>query len=465
MRRGTILIVDDEKRQRETLGQVLTGWGHEVLQAAGGTEALDAVRGTAVDLVLSDLRMPGLSGLELLTRCRELRPDIDVVLMTAYGTIEGAVAAMREGAADFVTKPLDLDQLQMVVDRTLALRGLARENAVLRRRLAETSTGFRLLGGSPALATVLERAGRAAETDATVLIRGESGTGKELLARSLHDLSARAEGPFVAINCAALPETLLESELFGHVKGAFTGADRDRPGRVVQAAGGTLFLDEIGDVSPAVQVKLLRFLQERDFTPVGSDELRHADVRVITATHRDLEARARDGSFREDLYYRLNVVGLELPPLRDRREDIPELAAHFLQRYARRYDRPARTFSAEAMAALMGHAYRGNVRELENIIEQTVVMTRGEVVHSADLPPRLVVGPQAGGDGAGPVELPDFESVGGDLPRWLETLEKKIVLETLAAFSGNQSSTARRLGLTESGLRYKLGKWKDDAGE
>ncbi|MCB1182810.1 sigma-54-dependent Fis family transcriptional regulator [bacterium] len=460
MRRGTILIVDDERRQRETLAQVLAGWGHDVLEAGGGEEALARLDNAAVDLVLSDLRMPGLSGDELLARLRETRPDVDVVLMTAYGTIEGAVAAMRQGAADFVTKPLDLDQLEVVIDRTLARRDLVRENKVLRRRLAETSAGFRLRGTSRALAVVLDRAARAAETDATVLVRGESGTGKELLARSLHDLSPRAEGPFVPVNCAALPETLLESELFGHVRGAFTGADRDRPGRVAQAAGGTLFLDEIGDVSPGVQVKLLRFLQEREYTPVGSDTVQRADVRVVVATHRDLEARVREGAFREDLFFRLNVVDLELPPLRERREDIPELAGHFLARYATRYERPARTFSAEAMAALMGHAYRGNVRELENIVEQTVVMTRGEVVHSDDLPAALTArrGPAApNGDGA-----PGWESVGGDLPRWLETLEKKIVLETLAAFSGNQSSAARRLGLTESGLRYKLGKWRDD---
>ena len=287
------------------------------------------------------------------------------------------------------------------------------------------------------------------------MIRGESGTGKELLARSLHDLSARAEGLFVAVNCAALPESLLESELFGHVKGAFTGADRDRPGRVRQAAGGTLFLDEIGDISLAVQVKLLRFLQEREYTPVGHDRVQKADVRVVVATHRDLAALVEAETFREDLFYRLNVINLDLPPLRDRREDIPELAAHFLNRYADRYQRPARTFSAEAMAGLISRDYRGNVRELENVIEQAVVMTRGEVVHAVDLP-------AAGEKPVGRRELPTFDMVEGDLPGWLEALEKKIIQETLAAFAGNQSSAARRLGLTESGLRYKLGKWKED---
>ena len=454
---GVILVVDDEQRQRETLATVLTGWGHEVRQADNATTALEMVKGEAVDLILSDMRMPGLSGLDLLERCQEMRPDIAVVMMTAYGSIDVAVEAMRQGASDFVTKPIDLDQLEVAVNKALTVRRLARENKALRRRLAETSVGFRLLGGSRPMAELLDRAGRAAETDATVLIRGESGTGKELLARSLHDLSPRSEESFVAVNCAALPETLLESELFGHVRGAFTGAERDRAGRVSQAEGGTLFLDEIGDVSPAVQVKLLRFLQERDFTPVGSDVAIQANVRVVVATHRDLEERIKTGDFREDLFYRLNVVNLVLPRLSERRDDIPELASHFLDRYASRYGRPARTFSAEAMAALMSHDYPGNVRELENIIEQTVVMTRGEVVHSDDLPANLKGGRQRESG-----EMLTFDMVEGDLPRWLETLEKKIVLESLAAFSGNQSSAARHLGLTESGLRYKLSKWKDE---
>ena len=454
---GLILVVDDQKRQRETLAQVLTQWGHEVRQAEDGQAALAMVMGEPVDLILTDLRMPGLSGVELLEKCRELRPDIGVIIMTAYGTIDGAVEAMQKGALDFLTKPIDLDQLAVVVQRILNMGRLLKENRALRRRLEETTAGFRLLGSSEAMRELLGRAARVAETDATVLIRGESGTGKELLARSLHDLSPRAEGPFVTVNCAALPEMLLESELFGHIKGSFTGADRDRSGRVQQAAGGTMFLDEIGDVSPAVQVKLLRFLQEREYTPVGSNAVLQADVRVVVATHRDLEAMVEAETFREDLFYRMNVVNLALPPLRDRRDDIPELVAHFLERYAKRYQRPARVFSAEAMAHLMTHDFRGNVRELENIIEQTVVMTTGEVVHSEDLPPVLSRGRKSETG-----NMPTFDMVQGDLPRWLETMEKKIVMETLAVFSGNQSSAARHLGLTESGLRYKLGKWKEE---
>ena len=454
---GVILVVDDEKNQRETLAGILKKWGHQVHLAGTAEEALSMLSGQPIDLILTDLRMPGLSGVELLEKSRQERPDIAVIVMTAFGTIEGAVDAMRKGAANFLTKPIDLDQLEIVVQRTMAVRQLQRENRNLRRRLEETTAGFTMIGSSQALAEVLARASRAAETDATVLIQGESGTGKELLARSIHDLSQRSGGPFVAVNCAALPESLLESELFGHVKGAFTGADRDRLGRVQTAAGGTLFLDEIGDIPLSVQVKLLRFLQDRDFTPVGSDKHWRADVRVITATHRDLQARIRDEQFREDLYFRLNVVNLDLPPLRDRREDIPQLAAHFLERFARRYDRPARSLSAEAMACLMSHGFRGNVRELENIIEQTVVMTSREVVHAEDLPGSL--NSQTGSGEA--AALSWAGNINGDLPGMLDNLEKKIIMQTLAEFGGNQSHAARHLGLTESGLRYKLSKWKE----
>ena len=456
-----ILVVDDEQMQRETAASVLREWGHEVLEAGSGQEALSQVEGQAVDLMLTDVRMPGMSGLELLRECRKLRPDIAVVVMTAFGSIETAVEAMRHGASDFLTKPIDLDQLELVVKRALEMKRLIRENRLLRRRLEETTAGFKFIGSSEKMVHLLSRAARAAETDASVLIFGESGTGKELLARSLHDLSPRSLAPFVAVNCAALPETLLESELFGHLKGSFTGADRDRPGRVVSAEGGTLFLDEIGDISPVVQVKLLRFLQEREFTPVGSDQTLQADVRVVTATHRHLADLVAKGTFREDLYYRLKVVGLELPPLRERRDDIPELATHFLERFANRYQRPVRRFSSEAMACLMSHPFRGNIRELENVIEQAVVMARELVIQAEDLPCQATEGA-----GQGVTEgLPTMATVEGDLPGLLESLEKKIIMETLAAFTGNQSSAARHLGLTESGLRYKLSKWRESEGK
>ena len=386
---GIFLVVDDEKTQRETLRTVLESWGHQVQEASSGQEAVELMAGNPIDVIMTDLRMPGMTGLDLLEAVKEARPDIDVIVMTAYGSVEGAVQAMKNGAVDFITKPIDLDQLEIVLRRTLDRKRLVRENKVLRRRLEESIHGFRLLGNSEAMQAVLAKGMRVAPTDATVLVQGASGTGKELLAQSLHDLSPRAEGPFVAVNCAALPEALLESELFGHVKGAFTGADRDRAGRVRQAEGGTLFLDEIGDIAPMVQVKLLRFLQDRQYTPVGSEKLHHANVRVITATHRDLQKSITEGEFREDLFFRLNVVNLELPTLAARREDIPQLSAHFLVKYTKRYERSARTFSSEAMAALMAYSYRGNVRELENIVEQAVVMTTGEVIHREDLPPMV----------------------------------------------------------------------------
>lgn len=453
---GIFLVVDDEKTQRETLRTVLESWGHQVQEATSGREALELLEGSPIDVILTDLRMPGMTGLELLAGAKSARPDIDVIVMTAYGSVEGAVKAMKIGAVDFITKPMDLDQLEIVLRRTLDRKRLVRENKVLKRRLEESVRGFRLLGDSEAMQAVLAKTSRVASTDATVLVQGASGTGKELLAHSLHDLSHRAEGPFVAVNCAALPESLLESELFGHVRGAFTGAERDRAGRVRQAEGGTLFLDEIGDISSLVQVKLLRFLQDRQYTPVGSEKLHQASVRVITATHRNLPERITEGKFREDLYFRLNVVNLELPTLAARREDIPQLAAHFLVKYTKRYERSARTFSSEAMASLMAYSYRGNVRELENIVEQAVVMTTGEVIHREDLPPMVT--------GSGADNQSDILSAGqvnGDLPALMEKLEKRIIMETLATFEGNQSSAARHLGLTESGLRYKLTKWKE----
>ncbi len=453
---GIFLVVDDEKTQRETLRTVLESWGHQVQEASSGQKALDLLEGNPIDVILTDLRMPGMTGLDLLGAAKEARPDIDVIVMTAYGSVEGAVQAMKDGAVDFITKPIDLDQLEIVLRRTLDRKRLVRENKVLKRRLEESVRGFRLLGDSEAMQAVLAKASRVASTDATVLVQGASGTGKELLAQSIHDLSHRAEGPFVAVNCAALPESWLESELFGHVKGSFTGADRDRPGRVRQAEGGTLFLDEIGDIAPIVQVKLLRFLQDRQYTPVGSEKLHQASVRVITATHRNLQERIGEGEFREDLFFRLNVVNLELPTLAARREDIPQLAAHFLVKYTKRYERSARTFSSEAMAALMAYSYRGNVRELENVVEQAVVMTTGEVIHRDDLPP--MVTDSSGGNQS---DVLSAGQVNGDLPAWMEKLEKRIIMETLATFDGNQSSAARHLGLTESGLRYKLTKWKE----
>ncbi len=460
MRTGVIVVADDEPRQRETLARVLAQAGHSVIQAPGGEAAVEAVRTRPVDIVITDLRMPDLSGQEVLVRVKELQPDVAVVVLTAHGTVPGAVGAMKAGASDYLTKPVDLDELDLIVARVLERRDLLRENRSLRRRLESSTAGFRLLGRSPALQEVLARASRAADTDATVLVRGESGTGKELLARSLHALSRRAEGPFVAINCAALPETLLESELFGHERGAFTGAVARHRGRIERAAGGTLFLDEIGDLPPPIQVKLLRFLQDREFTRLGGEEVLRADARIVAATHRPLEEGLASGAFREDLFYRLNVVTLVLPPLRERREDIPELVEHFLALYAKRYDRPVAGVSRDAMDALVKYAYPGNVRELENIVEQAVVLAGGPAVMLADLP-AAVRRSEAGPAGWSL----DPGAVRGDLPALLAEIERRVVLETLARHEGNQSSAARELGLTESGLRYKLKRWSEGGAE
>ena len=451
MRQGTILVADDEDLQREALARALRSAGHEVLPAGSGAEAVELVRSHAVDVVLTDLRMPEVSGIQVLQRVREIQPEIAVVVMTAYGSVANAVQAMKHGAADYLTKPVELDELELIVERALERRDLVRENRALRRRLEDTTPGFRLIGHARPLQEVLARAARAAATDATVLIHGESGTGKELLARSIHDLSRRAGGPFVAVNCAALPETLLESELFGHERGAFTGATGLHRGRIERAAGGTLFLDESGDLPMPVQVKLLRFLQEREFTRLGGDSTIAADVRVITATHRNLRERITAGAFREDLYYRLEVVTLVLPPLRERREDVPELVEHFLAHHAHRHGVPLRALTREAMDALIKYDFPGNVRELENALEQATVLATGDALMLNDLPASV----RRGEPGVAASPWPHT----GTLAERLDEIEHRMVLDALARHEGNQSAAARQLGVTEGGLRYKLRKW------
>ena len=458
MRLGAIVIADDEERQREALARALRSAGHEVLVARGGAEAVELCRVRTVDIVLTDLRMPDVSGLEVLRQVRGIQPEIAIVVMTAFGSVANAVEAMKAGAIDYLTKPVELEELEVVVDRALERRELVRENRLLRRRLEVSAAGFRLIGHARGLQEVLARAARAAATDAGVLVRGESGTGKELLARSIHDLSRRADQPFVAVNCAALPETLLESELFGHERGAFTGATGTHRGRIELAAGGTLFLDEIGDLPPLMQVRLLRFLQEHEFTRLGGESALRADVRVIAATHRDLEEEIARERFREDLYYRINVVTLELPPLRDRREDIPELVEHFLSVQARRHGLPVRSLSREAMDALVTYDYPGNVRELENALEQATVLATGSVLTLEDLPLAIRRAARAPAGVAPPQPLQG-------LTARMEEIERRIVLAALARHDGNQSSAARELGITEGGLRYKLRKWSQEEGD
>jgi DNA-binding NtrC family response regulator len=442
-----VLVVDDEPAQRTVLGGFLRKRGFEVAQGASVEEGLAHVSSRTIDLVLTDLRMPGGGGLALLEGVRAINPEIPVVVMTAFGTVASAVDAMKKGAADYLTKPIDLDELEVLIGRTLERRALVAENRELRREL---ETRYRLAGLETANAKMSEAintAARAAASRATILIRGESGTGKELLARAIHHASPRSKGPLVAVNMAAVPETLVESELFGHERGAFTGADRERRGRFELADGGSLFLDEIGDLPRATQAKLLRVLQEQTFERLGGTRSLHVDARVIAATNRDLEAMVRQGEFREDLYYRLNVVTIDLPPLRSRREDIPLLVDHFLRRFAAESKAAVESVSREAMDVLLKYEYPGNVRELENIVHRAVVLARGPVVTTADLP----------------LHVAELRSEGQRPPasfvERVAQFERELILEALERASGVQTRAARELGMSERHLRYKLRKY------
>jgi DNA-binding NtrC family response regulator len=439
-----ILVVDDEPAQRELVAGFLRRQGFDVTTAADGETALERFRATPADAILTDQKMPGLSGLAVVEAARAIDPDVAVIVMTAYGTIESAVTAMKGGAADYLTKPVNLDELLRRLDRLRERRALVRENRELRAALDDGQRVEGVIGESAAMQEVLSLVRRVAASEATVLIRGESGTGKELIARAVHHASARAAGPLVCVNCAALPETLLESELFGHEKGAFTGAHAARQGRFEAAHGGSLFLDEIGDLPLHLQVKLLRVLQEREVERLGSSRPIPVDVRLLAATHCDLEAAVRAGTFRDDLYYRLDVVTVTVPPLRERRADIPPLLEHFVARFARDNGKPIRGLTQEARDALLRYDYPGNVRELENLVERAVVLTRDDVIGLGDLP-LGVREPGPGGDAT--------------LPAATEGLERRLIREALAAAGGVQTRAAEALGISERVLRYKLRKY------
>ncbi len=441
-----ILVADDEPLQRELVSGLLRKHGFEVLEAGDGAAALERFKAEAVDLIVTDQKMPGVSGLALLEAARALNPEVAVIVMTAYGTIEDAVAAIKHGATDYLTKPLNLDELLHRIGQALDRRRLLRENRELREALGERSRIEGIVGESGRMQEVLSLVRRVAPSDATVLIRGESGTGKELIARAIHAASPRARGPLVPVNCAALPETLLESELFGHEKGAFTGAQAARQGRFEAAQGGSLFLDEIGDLPPHLQVKLLRVLQERRIERLGSNRPIAVDVRLLAATHRDLEAMVRSGGFRDDLYYRVNVVTITLPPLRERRDDIPQLLERFLDRFARANGKTVRGLTREARDALLRYDYPGNVRELENIVERAVVLTRDEVIGLGDLPLGVKEGEEAEADSR-------------TLPAAVEGLERRLIREALDRAEGVQTRAADLLGISERVLRYKLRKY------
>jgi len=437
---ATILVVDDEQIQRAILAEVLRDEGYQVVEAADGEAALQRVNGGGIDLILTDVRMPGISGEELLVKVREERPHLPVLLITAHDTVEQAVAAMQAGAFSYIAKPINLDGLLAQVQRALEHRRLAEELEALRSAVGEAPDLPEVVAESSAMRAVLSEAARVAPRRTTVLITGESGTGKEVVARAIHALSDRAEAPFVAVNCAALPETLLESELFGHEAGAFTGAAQRHIGRFEQASSGTLFLDEIGDLPMPVQVKLLRALQERTIERLGSNTSVAVDVRLIAATHRDLAAAIREGGFREDLYYRLNVVALHLPPLRHRRPDIPTLVDHLLERINRDNDTAITGVSREAPEAFLRYPWPGNVRELGNVLERAVVLTRGQVIHLDDLPSTI--------------RAPSEKPPAGDGS--LADSERAAIVAALAAARGNRSVAADRLGIHRNTLRRKI---------
>jgi len=442
-----VLVVDDEASQRTVLAGFLRKRGMEVVTAGSVDEAVQVASTRTIDLVLTDLRMPGRDGLTLLASLRAINPEVPVILMTAFGTVASAVDAMKRGAADFLTKPIDLDELEVLVARTLERRALVSENQALREQL---ESRYRLAGLETANARMSEAintAARAAASRATILVRGESGTGKELMARAIHYASPRAKAPLVAVNIGALPDTLIESELFGHERGAFTGADRERRGRFEMADGGTLFLDEIGDLPKATQVKLLRVLQEQAFERVGGSRTLKIDVRMIAATNRDLAAMIRTGDFREDLYYRLNVVCIELPPLRDRREDIPLLVDAFIRRFSAEAPRPVEGVSREAMDLLLKYHYPGNVRELENLVHRAVVLARNAILSTTDFP--IHIGRLRGETSDAPASF--VERVG--------EFERALIVEALGRAAGVQTRAAALLGMSERHLRYKLKKY------
>jgi DNA-binding NtrC family response regulator len=451
MEKLNILVVEDGQSQRKMLQGFLKDEGYGVSEAKNGVEALKGVREEYFDVLLLDYKMPGMDGMEVLEEVKRLNPQIDVIMMTAYGTIDTAVRAMKAGAADYITKPIDLEELSILLERISERRTLTRENETLREELrGKGVTTDQIIFKSSAMDAVVNLSGRVAHSGATVLLQGESGTGKELLARLIHTLSPRSERPMIIVNWASLAENLLESELFGHEKGAFTGAFRKRIGRFEEADGGTLFLDEIGELSPSIQVKLLRFLQEREFQRVGGNQTIRSDVRIISATNRNLEGRVKEGTFREDLFYRLNVVAITVPPLRTRKEDVPPLIDHFLRRFAIKNGKEVRGITPQAMDLLLKYDYPGNVRELENIIERAVVINREAVISSRDLP--FSVEPSC--------SSPNGLIMAGTLKESVEALECQLIQKAMWESSNHQTKAANLLGISERMLRYKLKKYE-----
>ncbi|HLC42556.1 MAG TPA: sigma-54 dependent transcriptional regulator [Methylomirabilota bacterium] len=440
---AAILVVDDEESARSTLALLLTKRGHNVTQAEGAKAAIQALGQTVFDIVITDLRMPDGDGLEVLRAAKSSSPETEVVLLTAFAGWESAKEAMRLGAFDYFEKGKEPDELFHRIDQALEKKALRRENQNLRHQVRERYSLSGIIASSKEMQDVLDLVRRVAPTDATVLIQGESGTGKEVIAKAIHHASRRAGGPFVAVNCGALPETLLESEIFGHVKGAFTGATANKRGLLEEAHQGTFFLDEIGEMTPAIQVKLLRALQDKEIRRVGSNQPVAVDARLLAASNRDLGQMMREGTFREELFYRLNVITLVIPPLRERREDIPLLAEHFLARFSQKQGRVAR-LSAAAMERLLRYPWPGNVRELENVMERTAILARGEIIEPDDLPPHIATGTELGPAPSLPHE------------RSLVEVEKTHILQTLERCGWNYSRAAESLGIGRTTLWRKL---------
>ncbi len=452
-----ILIADDERPNLESLSRIFAKEGWSVATAESGAQALEVLRRDRVAVLVTDLMMPGMSGEALLRAARTISPETEVVLVTAYGTVEAAVSAMKEGAYDFITKPVKRHAIVKSVRRALEKAKLVAENRALRAQLAGLGAAAgSLIGNAPPFRSAVDALRQAAPTSATVLLSGESGTGKELAARLLHELSPRAGAPFVPINCSAIPESILESELFGYEKGAFTGATGRKEGRFERAHGGTLFLDEVGEMSPAVQVKLLRVLQDGVVERLGGKQPIQVDVRIVAATNKDVAAEVRSGRFREDLFYRLNVIAVRLPPLRERQEDIPLLASAFLRRIAQKHAKPLTGFTQGALAALEHYAWPGNVRELEHAVERAVVLSRGELVDEADLP-EAVRRPHAAAGVA-----PAAGSIAIAIGTPMEEVERLVIRETLRHTRGDKTLAAQLLGIAARTIYRKLD--RDDAG-
>ncbi len=445
-----ILIVDDEEGMRKLLARVLIKHGYDAVIAGSGEEALALVETDTFDLIITDIKMPGMDGLELLNEIKSFDPDLPIIVITAYGTVESAVQALRAGAYDYITKPFETDEIHLTVAKVFEHERLLAENRYLHEQLDGRYNFTGVSGKSVAMQQVFDMASSVAASNANVLITGESGTGKELVARSVHSSSARRDKPFIVLNCAALPENLLESELFGHEKGAFTGAINSKKGRFELADNGTLFIDEVGEMSQAAQLKLLRVLQEQEFERVGGSRTIRCNVRLVAATNRKLEDDVRDGLFREDLYYRLNVVNIHMPPLRERREDIESLARHFVGHYAADTGKKIDDISPRALSCLLAYEWPGNVRELQNVIERAVVLAKGSTLTPLDFPQGLQ------DDSSICVTVPGQD---GNLTEILEDFERQLIVQTLRRHAGSQTKAADVLGIKRTTLRYKMQKY------